>query len=285
MSDNMLVTSTINAIAVSHTILYAHTLFSRGDMPLKTRGPLIVMCGSHLIQRITMMFYEDSSLTRNCTALVVIGNLFGEVLFRGCLLYMLTVLLTAVTHDSLTSKIASWTCLSLYIASSIVFMEHMITSPISDESYCGQVLTEWKTTVNNALFLASFLSVGLPIIHFLYGAVSKARKTLTANKPSLVTTVYKRQLWFLSGFTIVYVGLLIAQWFIVSWPWLLLDFIVSDYAWLNGISIWSSSPPTTAPVPTDNGNGTTSRGQRSGKAAASTRLLQPISPIAPSDAV
>ncbi|KAJ3019965.1 ribonucleoside reductase large subunit Cdc22 [Thoreauomyces humboldtii] len=244
MSSNMLVTSTINAIAVSHTILYAHTLFGRSDMPWKTRGPLITMCGAHLIERITMMFYEDSSLTRNCTALVIIGNLFGEVLFRFCLLYMyadgLTVLLRAVTHDSLTSKIASWTSLLLFFGSSVTFMEHMISSPIIDPDYCGQELTQWKTTVNNVLFLASFLSIGLPIIHFLYGAVTKAKNTLNNNAPSLVTTVYKRQLYFLSGFTVLYVALIVVQWWIKSWPWLLLNFIVSDYAWLNGISIWSS---------------------------------------------
>ncbi|KAJ3174771.1 hypothetical protein HDU87_006887 [Geranomyces variabilis] len=268
---SMLITSTVTAISVSHTMIYLNTLFSRADMTMKVRGPLIVMCLSHLVQRITMTFYLDSSLSRNCTALIVIGNLFGEVLFRFCLLWMLGVLFRAMRHDDVVSKTATATSMVLFVASSIVLMEHMISAEITDETVCSQVFTQWKTTVNNLMFLGAFLVLGIPILAFLYRAVAIAKRTLN-NGPSLVDTIYQRQLYFLSAFTVIYVVLLVLQWFIKQFPWLLLDFIVCDYCWLTGISMWTAGAPPGDKQTTTQNRDTDSKNT---KASNSTRPRNP----------
>ncbi|KAJ3167381.1 hypothetical protein HDU88_002303 [Geranomyces variabilis] len=280
---SMLITSTVTAITVSHTMIYLNTLFTRTDMSMKVRGPLIAMCMSHLIQRITMTFYSDSTLSRNCVSLVVFGNLFGEVLFRFCLLWMLSVLFRAMRHDDMISKVATGVSMALFVASSIVFMEHMITAEIFNYDLCLQNLIQWKTTLNNLLFLASFLGLGIPIIAFLYRAVSVAKRTLN-NGPSLIDTIYQRQLYFLTTFTVVYVVLLVVQWFIKEWPWLMLDFIVCDYCWLTGISMWTAGAPsgdkgtTTQNRETDSKNTKASRPRNPvivASAAASSAALTP----------
>ncbi|KAJ3149593.1 hypothetical protein HDU89_003646 [Geranomyces variabilis] len=281
----MLITSTVTAISVSHTMIYLNTLFTRSDMSMKVRGPLIAMCLSHLIQRITMTFYLDNSLSRNCTSLIVFGNLFGEVLFRFCLLWMLGVLFRAMRHDDMVSKAATGASMALFVASSIVLMEHMISAEITDYSYCYQTFIQWKTTVNNLLFLAAFLVLGIPIIAFLYKAVSVAKRTLN-NGPSLIDTIYQRQLYFLTTFTVVYVALLVLQWFIKPFPWLLLDFIVCDYCWLTGISMWTAGAPpgekgtTTQNRETDSKNTKASRPRNAAIAASAAASSAALTPTA-----
>ncbi|KAJ3161108.1 hypothetical protein HDU86_007729 [Geranomyces michiganensis] len=267
---SMLIMSTVTAISVSHTMIYLNTLFTRSDISMKVRGPLMTMCVSHLIQRVTMTFYMDSSLSRNCTALVIFGNLLGEILFRFCLLHMLGVLFRAMRHDDIYSKAATWISMALFTGSSIVFMEHMIRAPILIEEICLQVFTQWKTTLNNLLFLASFLCLGVPILLFLYKAVQTAKRNLNNNGPSLVDTIYQRQLYFLSTFTFVYVILLVIQWYIHEIPWLLLDFVVCDYTWLTGISMWTAGAP-----PGEKGTTTQNRDTMSQKGTKADRSRNP----------
>ncbi|KAJ3156311.1 hypothetical protein HDU89_004093 [Geranomyces variabilis] len=248
MSGNMVVTSTVQAIVCAHTILYLHTLAMRSDMHIRVRFPLVVMCLSHLIQRVTMMFYLDSTLSRNCTALVVIGNLFGEVLFRFCLLWMLNSLYRSMRGNDFRAKGTTGVSMVLFVASTIFFMQHLIAAPITDESICGQTLTQWKTTVNNLLFLTSYIAVALPIVNSLYNAISISKKALNSG-PYLIASIYERQLVFLSAFTLMFVLLIVVQWFITEWTWLLLDFIAGDYIWLQGIAIWTSKALAPEPGP------------------------------------
>ncbi|KAJ3176028.1 hypothetical protein HDU87_005545 [Geranomyces variabilis] len=206
------------------------------------------MCFSHLVQRVSMMFYLDSTLSRNCTALVVIGNLFGEVLFRFCLLWMLNSLYRSMRANDIRAKATTGLSMALYVASSILFMQHLISAPITDQSICGQALTQWKTTVNNLLFLTAYLAVALPMVHSLYNAFAMSKTALNSG-PYLIASIYERQLVFLTTFTCLFVLLIVVQWFIAEWSWLLLDFIAGDYIWLQGIAIWTSKSLAPEPGP------------------------------------
>ncbi|KAI8818875.1 uncharacterized protein EV422DRAFT_535775 [Fimicolochytrium jonesii] len=235
-----LVTSTVTSITVSHTIVYLNTLLTRSDLAWRHRSFLIAMCLTHLIQRVTMMFYMDNSISRNCTTLIVFGNLLGVIAYRYTLLHLLGALYRSMRQNDVYSKAASAISVALWVASSIAFMEHMLTAPITDASFCAQELTPWKTTVNNSLFLMSFAVISIPIIMHLGRHLRNVRSTLTkTTQMSPVDRIYYTQLYFLAGFIPVFLLLLIVQWFMHEWAWLLLDFIMSDYCWLHGIALFT----------------------------------------------
>ncbi|TPX56554.1 hypothetical protein PhCBS80983_g04462 [Powellomyces hirtus] len=234
-----LLITTFTALTISHTIVYLNTLLGRTELATRIRIPLILMCLTHIIQRMTMMFYFDPTLTRNCTALIVIGNLFGEIAFRYTLLYMLALLFRTMRKEDIASKAVAVVSFLLWLGSSIAFMEHMITAPIIDHAVCQQILTPWKTTVNNTLFLLSFTVVALPIILHLSKHLRDSR--MVNRSSSTVDGVYYRQLIYIVVFTVSYIVLVLAQWFISpsDWGWLMMDFILCDYIWLNGIQLWT----------------------------------------------
>ncbi|KAI8825180.1 uncharacterized protein EV422DRAFT_617585 [Fimicolochytrium jonesii] len=268
-----IILSTITAISVSHTMIHLNSLLFASALAPHLRIPLITMCISHLIQRTTMVFYLDASLSRNCTALIVLGNLFGILTFRYMLIHLLGGLYRAMRKGDAVGKWVTGVSTGLWGASSTAFMEHMITAPVVDPGTCGQQLNAWKTAVYNVLFLLSFLSVAGPTIACLGWHLRLARSTrskglattreraaeyvpapggagaasTTPTTPRLpantsidaIDAVYYRQLVFMLVFSTSYVILCALQWVITEWGWLMFTFILEDYCWLQGIQLWT----------------------------------------------
>ncbi|KAJ3183159.1 hypothetical protein HDU85_002184 [Gaertneriomyces sp. JEL0708] len=226
----------VTAVVVAQTIVFANAVLRDEKLSGRNKVPLLISCLGSIIQRITMMFYMDGSISRSCTLLVVIGNVFGLIMFRYALLFMMIKLYLSIRNSDKIGKTIFALSHCAFLASSILVLYNLITAPIVDHLTCEQLISANVTTANNFLFLISFLTIALPIIWHLYAHIRSVRGTFAQSNS--VDAVYFRQLLFMSVFTAVYTAQVLSLRFIREWAWLMLSFIAADYVWLHGILIW-----------------------------------------------
>lgn len=183
-----------------------------------------------------LQFYFDDVTPRNCTALIVIGNLFGLISFRYSILYMLNALGMSLNAFNIRSKIACALAHATFLVSAVTLLYNVLDAPIIVPATCSQTLSPTYTTINNAFFLISFVISAAPVVYVLGTHIGESQNT-----PKFVKQIYKRQMYFIVVFSTLYIGILVVQWFIKEFSWLLLTFVVQDIVWQNGLAMFLMS--------------------------------------------
>ncbi|KAJ3009673.1 hypothetical protein HKX48_007808 [Thoreauomyces humboldtii] len=181
-----------------------------------------------------MTYLFDPDAPRNCWATIVVGQLFGLLPFRGCLLVMFGSLLTTLASRTWWSlAVCGFALLCWCTSSGMIMYEEFSNKP--DSLMCRQNLSTSLTSANNATFLVGFASLTVPIIAILVKNMRSAKMTGVS---SGVRRVYFLQIGFLFLFTTVYLLVSIGGWFWKDFYSIIYGFIWSDYVYLLGVYMW-----------------------------------------------
>ena len=224
--------TTVTSVSVAETVYLLATVIRSTSIPNEKRAVLGVCCVAHLIQRVTMMFYFDATVTRDCLTLILIGNIFGLILFRYSVVYLYTtVCLSLRKHDAVAKLVAGVTH-ALFLASSALLLINVVTAPLTDPAVCGQHLDPFYTLANNWTFVLSVVLSVAPVLHVLRGLSRSPAST------NAVRRIYRLQFLASVSFIAAFASLAVGQIFITHFPWLMLAFITSDLIYLNGCVLW-----------------------------------------------
>ncbi|TPX65505.1 hypothetical protein SpCBS45565_g05167 [Spizellomyces sp. 'palustris'] len=229
-----IVLASLSAVAIAESVFFLFRFVERGRLSVSRKIFIISHCLSHILQRITMMFYFDATISRDCLALAIIGNVFGLVLFRFTLLALLGILCMTLMKYSLMSKVICGLSGVTFLGHIGVLLFNTLAAPILDAAVCIQGLHQPLIAACNILFLTSFLLVAVPIIFILQSHL----RGDTAGMSKDILLVYRRQLLFMALFTAVSTGFVIAQFLVTEWSWLMFTFIMHDIVWNGGLVMW-----------------------------------------------
>ncbi|KAI9092827.1 hypothetical protein DFS34DRAFT_652783 [Phlyctochytrium arcticum] len=226
--------TTMSSIGMTLSIVYAGRIIEHPRLSTKKKIPLLLNSFSHIIQRVTMMFYFVPDISRNCTVLIVIGNVFGLGLFRYSLIYVFVDLGKALLGDTRVSRFLALAINLIFVASFTMLMVNVITAPIKDPATCGQELGKFLTLTNNLLFMGAFtMAVGM-VIYVLQSHL----RTVDIRADREIARLQRTQLTFTTIFLATWITFTIGQYWVDEWPWLMSCFILCDTIFVNGILLW-----------------------------------------------
>ncbi|KAI9092826.1 hypothetical protein DFS34DRAFT_631980 [Phlyctochytrium arcticum] len=253
---------TMSSIAMALSIVYAGRIIEHPRLSNKKKIPLILNSISHIIQRVTMMFYFEPNITRNCTILIVIGNVFGLGLFRYSLVYVFVDLGKALLGNTRVATALAILINFIFLASFTMLMVNVLIAPINNPATCGQDLGKELTLANNLLFMLCFtLAVGI-VIYVLQSHLRS--RDIQADRE--IARLQRNQLIFTVVFIVVWIFFTIGQYWVVEWPWLMSCFITCDIIFVNGILLWmmpESPKKSRDGTSTTGGNSITNKANRS----------------------
>ncbi|KAI8906990.1 hypothetical protein DFJ77DRAFT_476193 [Powellomyces hirtus] len=260
----------LNSFTLSHTVVLFDRVLNNERIITRNKVPLLICCLAHIVSRFQLVFLFDSDAPRDCLSMVIVSMLFGLILFRFSLLYLLSVLCLSLTSgiggNKLFTKglnVLGWL---LFLASSIILLYYEVATPFFTNT-CLQILPKRLLSANNACFLCSFFCFAAPIIVQLFLHVRSVRGT--SAKDNAIRRIYVRQMIFMAAFTIIYLVLLIITWWLNELYSMMFVFIFSDYVWLLGIYMWILPQRSDIADKTSAGAEAQSRVQQSTTAASS----------------